>query len=53
MSKSLIYFGRFLVFIFAVSDCVSIFAFALLAGVPVAIASFAVGLKIYAITAEI
>ena len=43
----------FLLFIFAVSGCVSISAFVPLVGVPVGIASFAVGIKICAITAVI
>ena len=40
-------------FVSAVSSCVSIFAFASLVGVPVGIASFAVGLRICAIMAGI
>ena len=40
-------------FFSAVSDCVSIFVFASLVGVPVGIASFAVGLRISAIAAGI
>ena len=47
------YFGRFFVFVCVVSSCVSISAFASLVGVPVGVSSFAVRLKIYAITAEI
>ena len=43
----------FLLFIFAVSGWVSISAFVLLVGVPVGFASFAVGIKICAITAVI
>ena len=43
------YFEDFLGFICAVSGCVSISAFASLGGVPVAIVSSAVGLRIYAI----
>ena len=43
----------FLLFIFAVSGCVSISAFVSLVGVAVGIASFAVGIKICAITAVI
>ena len=53
MCKALNYFGHFFVFVCVVSGCVSISAFASLVGVPVGISSFAVGLKIYAITAEI
>ena len=53
MCKALNYFGRFLVFVSVVSGCVSISAFASLVGVPVGISSFVVGLKIYAIAAEI
>ena len=47
------YFGRFFVFVCVVNSCVSISAFASLVGVPVGVSSFTVGLKIYAITAEI
>ena len=53
MCKALNYFGHFFVFVCVVSGCVSISAFASLVGVPVGISSFAAGLKIYAITAEI
>ena len=45
------YIEHFLVFIFAVSGCVFISAFASLAVVPVGIASSAVGIRICAITA--
>ena len=45
------YCERFLVFLSAVSGCVSISAFASLAGVPVCIATSEVVLKICAITA--
>ena len=47
--RALNYFEDFLGFICAVSGCVSISAFASLGGVPVAIVSSAVGLRIYAI----
>ena len=53
MSKTLNYLEHFLVFIFAVSGCVSISAFASLVGIPIGIITSAVGLKISAITAEI
>ena len=53
MSKTLNYLEHFLVFIFAVSGCVSISAFASLVGIPIGIIISAVGLKISAITAEI
>ena len=43
----------FLFFVSAVSGCVSISAFASFVGVPVGIASSAVGLKIFTIIAEI
>ena len=42
----------FLFFVSAVSDCVTISAFDTLFGIPLDIASSAVGLKICAITAE-
>ena len=51
--RTLNYFEHFLVFVFPVSGCVSIFAFVSLVGVPVGIASSPLGLKICAITAEI
>ena len=47
------YFEHFLVFIYAVSDCVSISVFASLVAVPVDITSSAGGLTICAITAGI
>ena len=47
------YFENFLVFVSAASGCVSISAFVSLVGASVGIASSAVGLKIYAITAGI
>ena len=53
VSRALNYFECFLVFVSAVSGCVSISTFASLVGVPVAIASSAVGIKICAITARI
>ena len=46
-------FQHFLVFIFAVSDCVSISAFASLVAVPVGFASSAEELKICTITAGV
>ena len=50
--RALNYFEHFLVSIYAVSGCASIFSFASLLRVPVGIASSAVGLRICAITAE-
>ena len=47
------YFGHFLVFVSAVSVCVSIPTFATLVSVPAGIASPAVELKNYVITAGI
>ena len=47
------YFKRFLVFVYTVSSCVPISAFASLVGVPVGIASSAVELQNFAITAGI
>ena len=46
-------FEHFLVFVSAASGCVSISAFASLVDVPVGIANFAVGLKIWALTSRI
>ena len=43
--KLLNYFEHFLVFVFAVSDCVSISAFASLVGASLGIANSTVGLK--------
>ena len=43
--KLLNYFEHFLVFVFAVSDCVSISAFASLVGASLGIANCTVGLK--------
>ena len=51
--RALNFFELFLNFISAVSECVSIFTFASLVGGVVGIASSAVGLKIYKITAGI
>ena len=45
ISRALHYFERFLIFVFAVIGCILISAFALLIGIPIGIASFAVGLK--------
>ena len=51
--KVLNYFEHFVIFISAVSGCASISAFAWLVGIPIGITSFALGLKICAITAGI
>ena len=51
--RGLSYIKLFLVFVSAVSGCVSISAFASLVSIPVGIASFAVGLKICATIAAI
>ena len=51
--KALNYFEHFPIFVFAVSGCVSISAFASLVRVPVGITSSAVQLKIYVIIARI
>ena len=53
LNRILNYFKHFLIFIFAVSDSVSISAFVPLVSVPVGIASSTVGLKICALTAGI
>ena len=53
MCRTLNYFKHFLVFMSAVSGCVSISAFSSLVVVPVGIASCEVGIKICAITAVI
>ena len=53
VSRLLSYFEHFLVFISAVSGCVSISACASFVGLPVGIASSAVGLKVGALTAGI
>ena len=45
MCRALSYFENFISFVSAVSDCVSTSAFGSLVGVPVGIASSAVGLK--------
>ena len=47
------YVEQLLILVSTVSGCVSVSAFASLVCVPVGIASFAVGIKICAITAEI
>ena len=47
------YIAQLLILAFLVTGCVSICAFASLAGIHIGIASSAVGLKISAITAEI
>ena len=51
--KILNYFEHVLVFVSAVSRCVSIFAFPSLVGVPAGVGSSVVGTKIWAITAGI
>ena len=51
--RGLNYFQHFLVFLSAISDCVSIFAFASLVCVPVGIKSFVLGLKVCGLTAKI
>ena len=53
MFRTLNYFEHFLVFVSALSGCVSNFVFASLVGIPVGIASSAVGVKICAIMAGI
>ena len=53
MCKILNYFEHVLVFVSAVSRCVSIFAFPSLVGVPVGVGSSVVGTKIWAITVGI
>ena len=53
LSKTLIYIKHFLILDSAITGCISISAFASLLGIPVGITSFAIGLKIYAITAGI
>ena len=47
------YFQNFLVFVSNISGWVSVSSFALLVGIPIGIASSAIGLKIGVITAEI
>ena len=53
VSGALNCFELFLVFVSAISRCVSISAFASLVGVPIGIASYSVGLNTCAITARI
>ena len=53
LSKTLIYIKHFLILDSAITGCISISAFASLLGIPVGITSFAIGLKIYAITTGI
>ena len=53
MCKALNHYDSFLVFVSAFSGCVSISAFASLIFVPVGIASSAVGLENFAVTAGI
>ena len=47
------YIEHFLILVSTITGCVSIFAFASLIGIPIGITSFAIGLKICAITAGI
>ena len=51
--RNLGYFDHSLLFISAVSGCVSIYAFASLNAIPIGITNSAVGLKICVITAEV
>ena len=51
--RPLNYFQHFLIFVFAVSNCVSILAFASLVRVSVGILSSRVGIKICAVTAGV
>ena len=51
--RALSYFENFIIFISAVSGCVSLAAFASLVGVPIGITSSVIRLNIYAITAGI
>ena len=51
--RALNYFEHFLIFISAVSGCVSVSAFSSLVGVPVNVTSSAIGLTICTITAGI
>ena len=44
------FYEDLLIFVFAVAGCVSISAFAALVGIPICIASSAVGLKSFAIS---
>ena len=53
LSKTLIYIKHFLILDSAITGCISVSAFASLLGIPVGLTSFAIGLKIYAITAGI
>ena len=53
MCKSLNYFEHFIDFVYAVSGCVSISAFASLVGILISITSSPAGLKISAITQEL
>ena len=53
LSKTLIYIKHFLILDSAITGCISISAFASLLGIPVGITNFAIGLKVYAITAGI
>ena len=49
--RNLNYIEHFLLFISAVNDCVTMSAFASLVDISIGIASFAVGINIYVITA--
>ena len=53
MYRALSYNENFIIFISAVSGCVSLAAFASLVGVPIGITSSVIRLNIYAITAGI
>ena len=50
---TLTYVEQFIILVFAITGCISISAFTSLVGIRIWIASSAIGLKIYAITAEI
>ena len=53
MCRNLCYFEHSLLFIFAVTGCLSISAFVSFVDIPVGITSSALGLKIYAVTSGI
>ena len=53
MCRNLDYFEHSLLFIFAVTGCLSISAFVSLVNIPVGVTSSALGLKIYAVTSAI
>ena len=50
---TLSYIEHFLIFTFTITECISVYAFASLDGIPIWIASSAIWLKICVITAEI